>query len=104
VSHSPEMYDAWYERAFGRYADRLEKNLVSKLLPEVNRKLILDMGCGTGKYSIMLSLIGDVHMKTHGRSNWIQITQLPRNLRPSSSTLPLKHGRAQPCESWLRVL
>lgn len=53
--HSPEMYDAWYETAFGRYADRLEKNLVSKLLPEVNGKLILDVGCGTGNYSIMLA-------------------------------------------------
>jgi len=58
VSHSPRTYDTWYERPFGRYADRLEKNLISKLLPEVNRKLILDMGCGTGKYSIMLAMMG----------------------------------------------
>lgn len=55
MSHSPEAYDAWYEKPFGRYADRLEKSLVSKLLPEVTRKLILDMGCGTGNYSIMLA-------------------------------------------------
>jgi ubiquinone/menaquinone biosynthesis C-methylase UbiE len=55
LSHSPEAYDAWYEKPFGRYADRLEKSLVSKLLPEVTRKLILDMGCGTGNYSIMLA-------------------------------------------------
>ena len=58
MSHSPGRYDAWYERPFGRYADRLEKNLISKLLPEVNRKLILDVGCGTGKYSIMLAMMG----------------------------------------------
>ena len=58
MSYSPGTYDAWYERSFGRYADRLEKNLVSKLLPEVNRKLILDVGCGTGKYSIMLAMMG----------------------------------------------
>jgi SAM-dependent methyltransferase len=58
VSHSPRTYDTWYERPFGRYADRLEKNLISKLLPEVNRKLISDVGCGTGKYSIMLAMMG----------------------------------------------
>jgi len=52
------MYDAWYERPFGSHADRLEKNLISKLLPEVDRKLILDVGCGTGKYSIMLAVMG----------------------------------------------
>jgi SAM-dependent methyltransferase len=52
------VYDAWYERPFGTYADRLEKNLISKLLPEVDRKLILDVGCGTGNYSIMLAGIG----------------------------------------------
>lgn len=58
MSHSPEMYDAWYERPFGRYADRLEKNLISKLLPEVNGKLILDVGCGTGNYSITFAVMG----------------------------------------------
>jgi len=58
VSNSPETYDAWYERPFGSYADRLEKNLICKLLPEVDRKLILDLGCGTGNYSIMLAGMG----------------------------------------------
>lgn len=58
MSHSPEMYDAWYETPFGSYADQLEKKLISKLLPEVNRKLILDVGCGTGNYSITLAAMG----------------------------------------------
>lgn len=58
MSHSPEMYDAWYERPFGSYGDRLEKSLISKLLPEVDRKLILDVGCGTGNYSMMLAGMG----------------------------------------------
>ena len=58
MSLSPGTYDTWYERPFGRYADQLEKNLVTKLLPEVNRKLILDVGSGTGKYSIMLAMMG----------------------------------------------
>jgi SAM-dependent methyltransferase len=52
------MYDAWYETSFGSYADRLEKKLVCRLLPEVNRKLVLDVGCGTGNYSIMLAGMG----------------------------------------------
>jgi ubiquinone/menaquinone biosynthesis C-methylase UbiE len=52
------MYDAWYETSFGSYADRLEKRLISKLLPEVDRKLILDVGCGTGNYSMMLAGMG----------------------------------------------
>jgi ubiquinone/menaquinone biosynthesis C-methylase UbiE len=52
------MYDAWYETPFGRYADWLEKKLISKLLPEVNRKFILEVGCGTGNYSITLARTG----------------------------------------------
>jgi len=58
VSHSPETYDAWYATPFGRYADRLEKNLICRLVPEVNRKLVLDVGCGTGNYSIVLVGMG----------------------------------------------
>jgi len=52
------MYDAWYETPFGRYADRLEKNLILNFLPEVNCRLILDVGCGTGNYSFMLARMG----------------------------------------------
>jgi len=54
----PETYDVWYAMPFGSYADRLEKNLVRRLLPEVNRKLVLDVGCGTANYSIVLLGMG----------------------------------------------
>ncbi len=48
-------YDAWYATPYGSYADALEKKLVFELLGDVQGKLILDAGCGTGNYSKALA-------------------------------------------------
>ena len=53
-----KSYDAWYKTPFGVYADGLEKNLVFKLLGPVKGKRLLDVGCGTGHFSITFSKEG----------------------------------------------
>lgn len=53
---SPQDYDAWYETPLGSLCDRLEKEAVLTFLkPE---GLVLDMGCGTGNYTLELAKHG----------------------------------------------
>jgi SAM-dependent methyltransferase len=94
------MYDAWYERPFGRYADRLEKNLISKLLSQVNRKLTLDLGCGTGKYSITLAVMGAYVVGVDSQLQMVAVAkERSRKLRldlevvlSDAGTLPFRAG------------
>ncbi|MFQ5909255.1 MAG: class I SAM-dependent methyltransferase [Thermoplasmata archaeon] len=51
----PKKYDAWYETPFGRYAHRLEMKKILECLDSIHGKRILDLGCGTGVYSIVLA-------------------------------------------------
>ena len=46
------FYDDWYKTPLGNFADTVENNLIFKYLPELNGKKLLDVGCGTGHYSI----------------------------------------------------
>jgi len=46
-------YDAWYQTKVGQYVDRTEKKLVFSLLKS-KKGLALDLGCGTGNYTLEL--------------------------------------------------
>lgn len=46
------VYDDWYKTPLGRFADIVESNLIFKHLPSLQGKNLLDLGCGTGLYSI----------------------------------------------------
>lgn len=46
------IYDDWYKTPLGRFADIVENNLIFKYLPDLKGKNLLDVGCGTGLYSI----------------------------------------------------
>jgi len=53
-----DTYDSWYMTPLGAYEDELENALVSKHVGVVRGKTVLDVGCGTGLYSIRLSESG----------------------------------------------
>ncbi|MBI3399186.1 MAG: class I SAM-dependent methyltransferase [Deltaproteobacteria bacterium] len=53
---SPEKYDGWYETPFGRLCDRLEKEAVFSLFKP--KGLVIDVGCGTGNYTLELARRG----------------------------------------------
>src|SRR3989304_4274720 len=53
---SPAEYDAWYETPLGSLCDRLEKDAIFALLKP--KGLVLDIGCGTGNYSLEIATRG----------------------------------------------
>lgn len=48
-------YDAWYDTGLGRYADRVEKELIERLAGPVPGQRALDLGCGTGQHALWLA-------------------------------------------------
>lgn len=44
-------YDAWYQTKVGRYVDQTEKRLIFSMI-KTERGRALDLGCGTGNYTI----------------------------------------------------
>jgi len=47
----PETYEAWFDKPVGRYADKAEKNLISRILWAKPGIQLLDAGCGTGHFA-----------------------------------------------------
>lgn len=51
-------YDNWYEEKIGRFVDRIETDLAFRML-KINKGMkIIDIGCGTGNFSIKLAKRG----------------------------------------------
>ncbi len=53
-----DRYDKWYTTPRGKFADAVQKELVWDLAEISPGDMILDMGCGTGNYSLELALCG----------------------------------------------
>lgn len=58
LTWNPKEYDTWYETHLGNLSDRLEKELVFSMVDIKSGEAILDVGCGTGNYTIELARKG----------------------------------------------
>lgn len=48
-------YDRWYESKLGRFVDRIEKGMIESLAQPQRGEEALDLGAGTGNYSLWLA-------------------------------------------------
>ncbi len=55
-----ETYDQWYETPLGKFIDSIETREIIYLLHPTKGMSVLDVGCGTGNYSIKLARLGCV--------------------------------------------
>lgn len=53
-----KSYDSWYDTKLGDFVDRVERRCAFDLFLPFEGKKILDIGCGTGNYSIRLAELG----------------------------------------------
>jgi len=51
-------YEAWFSTIKGRFADRLEKKVLAGLVKIRPGDKVLDVGCGTGHFSVFFSELG----------------------------------------------
>jgi ubiquinone/menaquinone biosynthesis C-methylase UbiE len=51
-------YERWYATPLGQLVDRVEKEAVFTLLPELQGRRVLEVGCGTGNISLELARRG----------------------------------------------
>jgi ubiquinone/menaquinone biosynthesis C-methylase UbiE len=53
--HSASDYDSWCSTPIGAYVDFLEKKLMQEAIQPKKGEIAIDLGCGTGIYSIWLA-------------------------------------------------
>ncbi|MGQ9818675.1 MAG: class I SAM-dependent methyltransferase [Candidatus Kapaibacteriales bacterium] len=53
-----EIYNKWYTMPLGKFVDEVETRAIMELLSPQSGEKILDVGCGTGNYSIKIARLG----------------------------------------------
>lgn len=56
--NAAEAYDRWFDKAWGRYAFGIEARTLLKAVGKLDGLSVLDVGCGTGRFTAELSCRG----------------------------------------------
>ncbi len=91
---SAEKYDEWYESERGRRIDEIETNLIMSLLKPRKGERILDVGCGTGNYSIKLAKLGCVVVGIDPSKDMIN-RALEKSMKLHLKDVSFKLGKAE---------
>ncbi|MCD6443282.1 MAG: methyltransferase domain-containing protein [Thermotogae bacterium] len=91
---SAEKYDEWYESERGRRIDEIETNLIMSLLKPRKGERILDVGCGTGNYSIKLAKLGCVVVGIDPSKDMIN-RALEKSIKLHLKDVSFKLGKAE---------
>jgi ubiquinone/menaquinone biosynthesis C-methylase UbiE len=100
-------YDDWFKMPLGAFADQVERHAIFKLLAPQAGELILDIGCGTGRYARELARRGtraigvDPSMgmlavaqaaRASGRGHQTAAHPDPSYIRAAGEALPFRSG------------
>lgn len=94
------VYNRWFTTPLGHLVDRVEKETLFALLPEVEGRLVLEVGCGSGNISLALAQRGaqvvgldlSAPMLTQAQEK-AQIAGLPISwVQGSAHQLPFRSG------------
>lgn len=86
-------YDAWYETPAGRLVDRIEREAIYSFLEPKAGTSLLDIGCGTGNYSLPLAKRG---LKVTGVDVSTSMLDVAR-LKAAQDRLDVKFFQANAC-------
>jgi ubiquinone/menaquinone biosynthesis C-methylase UbiE len=92
-------YDGWFESPLGAFADRVERRALFELLGPEPGELILDVGCGTGRYVRELARRGARTVGVDPSTAMLAVARAaraptggPSYVRATGEALPLRSG------------
>lgn len=68
-------YDSWYQTPWGRFADTQQRRLFLTLARPKAGELLLDVGCGTGRYLVWLASLGIVPVGVDISQDMLSVAQ-----------------------------
>lgn len=101
-------YDEWFDAPWGRYAFRIERATLERATGPLDRRRVLDVGCGTGRFTSDLAEKSQIAGRTGLRPRRAQRRSPARpgafaDRRHTPSALPSGPVRRVGCHDPLRV-
>ncbi|MEA3505496.1 MAG: class I SAM-dependent methyltransferase [Bacteroidota bacterium] len=73
--NASNTYDQWYNKPMGKFVDDIQTKKILEMFPFKKGITVLDVGCGTGNYSIKLASMGCDVVGIDVSDNMLKIAQ-----------------------------